>query len=193
MSGWHTGGNRVQIPGGSGPQGPQGATGAQGAQGSTGAQGPQGTTGATGAQGPQGFQGTTGAQGPQGFQGPQGDSGAGAGFGTQTLTTIEPPDLPGGRTDDYNPAGWQTANIVRLGSLGAASLSGLAAPSGAGAVHVKLIVFPTTANSVSFLDEHLSSAAANRIIVKEPVQLIGHDSVWVVYDSVNLRWVVVAR
>jgi hypothetical protein len=77
----------------------------------------------------------------------------------EILGIIEPPQLPAGQTNDYNPPGLSTASIILQGATAGTLLSGIVAqPNG----RVLLLTNKDNSGNITLLEEDPGSAPANR-------------------------------
>jgi hypothetical protein len=186
-----------------GPEGRQGDKGDTGNQGLTGPQGPIGLTGPQGPQGPQGVKGDTGLTGPQGPQGPQGIQGPVGPQGPQgepsnnpvftgTMDVqqamklsgdISPPSLAAS-VNDYAPAGFSTASVLRLTSGGTYNVTGLAG----GSDGLVKAIYNYGTNTILLTNEDAASVAANRFSFGGNVALGAGQGITLLYDSTASRW-----
>lgn len=156
---------RQPIPTGSGPQGPQGAAGAAG---------PQGDTGATGPQGPQGAQGDAGTDIPSNII-------------TASQITAD--------QNNYNPTGWDDADVVNLDVDNLDhTITGAQAPTASGKTFKYLHLINSGGGQLEFSSEDPLSSEANRFFNFADL-FAGGDVFGIYYDSTlqggTGRWVIV--
>jgi hypothetical protein len=86
--------------------------------------------------------------------------------------------------NDYNPTGLATANVLRISSDAARSITGIAA-QGTGRF---LFLFNVGAFAITLTDEDAASAAANRFAVPSApiISADGSRAIW--YDITSSRW-----
>ena len=104
---------------------------------------------------------------------------------TSLLNTISPASFST-QQDDYNPTGWDKAQVVRLTTGANADVTGFSAT-----VTDKMkYIINIGSNNVILKHQDGNSSAANRIIISGDVDLVlqPNDSVGLVYDSVAARW-----
>lgn len=94
--------------------------------------------------------------------------------------------------NNWNPAGWQTASIVRVdttGASGAVTLTGMVAPSGYGAQYFKTIARVAGPQNLTWADNSGSSSAGNKCLTGTVTpSLATGDAVTWFYDTVSLVW-----
>lgn len=91
-------------------------------------------------------------------------------------------------TDNWNPTGLATANVIRIDVDAAHNLTGLAAQASG----TMLLLYNTTAFTVT-LKHDVTSTAANRFYAPGDADysLTAHESVWIRYDGTHARWTIV--
>ena len=96
------------------------------------------------------------------------------------------PLLGGASQNNYNPTGLATCNVMRLGTSGAANISGLLAPSPA----VAQCIMVTNINpiSITLLASSGLSTAANQFLFTANVVLAQNQNVTLLYDVTTARW-----
>ena len=111
-------------------------------------------------------------------------------WGIGRAAVLTPTELTSNQ-NNYNPAGFGDAVVVRLSSATGDNITGLAAPSGTN-VTVKLLINVGNANIV-LVHNSASSTATNRFSCPGGVSVTLNeaDSAWVVYDSISGIWRVV--
>ncbi len=99
---------------------------------------------------------------------------------------ITPTELgSGSSTDNYAPAGFATANILRLSAAGTASLTGLAG----GADGRVILLLNIGSFTINLLDENASSTAANRFRTTGSGQSLNENAcMMIIYDGTSSRW-----
>jgi hypothetical protein len=139
-----------------------------------------------------GAPGITGATGVTGITGATGPTGpTGSAFQQQTieiLGVIEPPLLPLGMTNNYNPPSLSTASIVIVDNSGPAALSGLAAQPGGRVV----LLTNNGPGDLTLLEENLASLPENRFLfslsASEEWTLAPFQTTVLFYDTSKARW-----
>lgn len=96
-------------------------------------------------------------------------------------------------TNNYNPTGLSTSNILRLSSTWNYNLTWLQAPSPA--VWQVLLVrnVNTSPNSITLLSNDTNSTATNRFLMNGSKNLQPNESLILVYDIIDTRWVVISE
>lgn len=112
-------------------------------------------------------------------------NGSGGGGGGASPSVITPPLITSAQ-NNYNPAGWSTATLVRLsGDNGLRAINGFAA-----GVNGEIKTLVNAGQFALYLaPEHAGSSAPNRISYKEEVIIPEGESVQIYYDGVLSRWV----
>ena len=102
------------------------------------------------------------------------------------LPPLSPTTL-GVNQNNYNPAGFDRAALVRLSASGAVSISGFQAN---GTVQVKLVGNVGAANNITLVHENAGSSAANRFNLKGAANftMTPGTLIWLAYDTVSSRW-----
>jgi hypothetical protein len=160
-----------------------GATGV-GATGPTGATGPQGLTGPTG---PQGLTGPTGPQGLTGTSFSGGTFNQDVNFSGQfALGGILTTTALTGNTNDWNPAGHATANVLRISSTSSINLTGIVAPSPAS--NRLFVVYNVGSPQIAFVDQSNLSLVGNRFIFGNNRTLQANEGLLLWYDTVSGGW-----
>lgn len=120
------------------------------------------------------------------------DAGAGewiaAPGGAPAFTVISPAQLTA-NTNDWNPTGLATADVIRVSTDDSRDLTGIVAPAAA-----KVLYLLNVGTQEIVLIHDATSTAANRIICPETsdVTLAEGESAVLVYDTTSARWRVVA-
>jgi hypothetical protein len=93
----------------------------------------------------------------------------------------------GANMNDYAPADFAHASLLRVSASVPVSISGFAAD---GHGHVKMLANIGAANNITLVHENAGSVAGNRFNLKSAtnVTLLPGMVVWLVYDTVSLRW-----
>lgn len=87
-------------------------------------------------------------------------------------------------TNDYAPAGFADASVLRLNSDAARNLTGLA-----GGADGRLIALVNTGSfTITLVNESASSTAANRFAFGADFNLLAGMGLWLWYDSTSSRW-----
>lgn len=92
----------------------------------------------------------------------------------------------GGSTNNWNPTGLATANVIRLSCSSAINITGLVAPATDGKILVVDNVGST--NTCTITAEDANSTAANRFAFDRPIAVRPGRSVTVKYDLTAARW-----
>jgi len=88
-------------------------------------------------------------------------------------------------TNDWNPTGLSTCNTIRVNCNGAFNLTGIVAqPEGT----VIILTNTNTVNTMTIVNNSLSSAGANRFLMGANVVLVANQSCMIQYDALNQRW-----
>lgn len=92
----------------------------------------------------------------------------------------------GTSTNDWNPSGLATGNVIRLTASSAINLTGLTAPATDG----KIIVIDNVGATNNFIvtSQDASSSAANRFAFDRPITVRPGRSITVKYDVTSARW-----
>lgn len=90
--------------------------------------------------------------------------------------------------NNYNPTGLSTASTLRLTSDASRNVTGLAG----GSDGRLLTVHNVGVQPITFVDESVSSTAANRFALSGNVTVSGDQSITLQYDSTSSRWRVVS-
>lgn len=115
-----------------------------------------------------------------------------AAVGTATLTTLQlvviTPSALAADTDDWNPTGLSTADIIRASTTATWNLTGIVAPG-----DDRIIILDNIGAFDLVLVHDATSTAANRFLCPGDVDLtLATDTnVWLQYDLASLRWRVV--
>ena len=96
-----------------------------------------------------------------------------------------------GNTNNYNPAGLSSSNILRISSTGNFNLTGLQAPSPAKGQVILVVNIGT--NNITLKNNDAASSAGNRFLAGADKLVQAQESVILVYDEVSLRWRVIAQ
>lgn len=86
--------------------------------------------------------------------------------------------------NNYNPAGLSDANVLRLTSTGAQSVTGIVAPAST----KTLVVFNIGASNITFVDASAGSTAANRFQMNGNTLLNPNEGAIFWYDVTTQRW-----
>jgi hypothetical protein len=86
--------------------------------------------------------------------------------------------------NNYNPAGLADANVLRLTSTGAQSITGIVAPS----TTKTITIFNIGASNITLTDASASSVAANRFQMNGNIILGANEGVILWYDVTTTRW-----
>lgn len=108
--------------------------------------------------------------------------------GNLALGNVVTHNLSAGANDNATIANIATANVVRFTCAGDAAVSGIA---GGTAGKLLLIINADTTDYIQFIDESISSSAANRITLNQvgpSVFLQPGQSAWLWYDGTSSRW-----
>jgi hypothetical protein len=110
--------------------------------------------------------------------------------GRLKLSGIIGPTALGGNTDNWNPAGLATANVIRISSSGAVNLTGIVAQED----NTLILLTNINASNAITLVHDLTSTAVNRFFCPGNANftLSARRSVWLWYDGASDRWRVVA-
>ena len=109
---------------------------------------------------------------------------------TQITGTIITPAQLTLDTDDYNPTGFSTCNVIRQDiSFDKLELSGLLAPAG-GVNRIIRIANLSTVNSIKFMNNNAGSLAANRFLIRDDndKDLKPNETASFWYDHTSVRW-----
>lgn len=112
-----------------------------------------------------------------------------AAVGTATLTTLAlvviTPTALAANTDDWNPTGLSTADIIRMSSSAAYNITGIVAPS-----DDRIIILDNVGAFSITLKHDTTSTAANRFFCPNDADLVlaKDTNVWLQYDLASLRW-----
>jgi len=115
-----------------------------------------------------------------------------AAVGTASLTTLAlvtiTPTALAANTDNWNPTGLSTADIIRLSSSAAYNLTGIVAP-----VTDRILILDNIGTFTITLKHNVTSTAANRFLLPGDVDLaLSPDTnVWLQYDLTSARWRVI--
>jgi hypothetical protein len=96
---------------------------------------------------------------------------------------ISPPSLSAS-VNDYAPAGFSTASVLRLSSGGTYNVTGLTA-AGDGRL---VAIYNYGANTILLTNEDAASAAANRFSLGANVVLGAGQGISLIYDAISSRW-----
>jgi hypothetical protein len=106
-------------------------------------------------------------------------------LGTNFHTTISPPLLTSGVTNNWSPTGLATAWVIRVsGDDKFEIITGIAAPSFA----KRLILHNTGPNAILLATENTNSSAGNRFAFGRDVVLFPSKSIEMIYDITSARW-----
>lgn len=102
-------------------------------------------------------------------------------------TPISPSVISTTETHDYNPAGFDTATILRLSSSVSATITGLDATS---KTNERIVVINVGTMPITFKNESTGSIAGNRIIIPgfETLSMDENDVVHMWNDGTSNRW-----
>lgn len=88
-------------------------------------------------------------------------------------------------TNNWNPTGLSTCNTIRVNCNGANSLTGIVAqPEGT----VIILTNTNNVNTMTIVNNSLSSAGANRFLMGANILLLPNKSCMIQYDGLNQRW-----
>lgn len=104
--------------------------------------------------------------------------------GIVSFTGIITPTALGANTNDYNPTGLSTSNVIRLSSTNTFDLTGITA-QGSG---ITLILLNVGTNNIILKNNNAGSVAANRFQLTGDITLNGDDFIAIWYDTVSSRW-----
>jgi len=111
-------------------------------------------------------------------------------IGAAAPSVISPSTITANQ-NDYNPTGFETANVVRLASDNTWAITSFSATGQRNGARKTLLNVGT--KSLYFPGEHSGGTAANRISVETDVFLPPNQTCDIVYDSTSLRWRVIGR
>lgn len=95
------------------------------------------------------------------------------------------PTILGSSQDDYNPTGWGNANVARLTASVPVNINGFAG----GTNGRRISIYNVGVNAISLVNEGVTSAAANRLLVAGgSTTLVSGASVVIIYDGTSMRW-----
>ena len=100
-------------------------------------------------------------------------------------SSITPPTLTAG-VDDYNPAGLETCNFVRLSSTTNVSITGLVEPNPPR--NQALFLCNVGSSNITIANESTASIAGNRFLIGGNKTLQRDEGVLLIYDDVSERW-----
>jgi hypothetical protein len=103
-------------------------------------------------------------------------------------SVISPAQITGNQ-NDYSPTGLATANVLRLSTDAARSITGLTAVTGGGL----LLLFNVGTNNLSLTNDSGSSSAANRFAIGANALIAPGHGVVLWYDATSSRWRIVSR
>lgn len=107
-------------------------------------------------------------------------------------TTISPSQITSDQ-DNYNPTGWDDADVVRIsGDNGVRAITSFAAPTAATKPQKKTII-NTGGFPVYFPAEHPDGTAANRFTGSEDFILHPYKTTDIIYDETSSRWRILGR
>lgn len=109
--------------------------------------------------------------------------------GAMSLTGVITPAQITADQNDYNPAGFATANVLRLSTDAARNITGLASDTGGG----QLLLLNVGSFNLVLTAESGSSAAANRFAPGGNALIAPGHGCWLWYDAASLRWRIVGR
>lgn len=95
------------------------------------------------------------------------------------------PTALSGTTNDYNPTGLATANVIRISATGTQYLTGIVAPATDGKI---LSLYNVGTGTILLATENSNSTAANRFSLRSTYSLRGGGSVLLIYDATAARW-----
>lgn len=108
-------------------------------------------------------------------------------------SAITPPTITANQTN-YNPAGFQTCNIMFLSSSGNRTITGFAQPSPLVATEFRMIAIVNIGGSnITLINNSASSLPQNRFNMNGNILLNQNEGCILTYDSVNLRWRAIAK
>lgn len=100
-------------------------------------------------------------------------------------SSITPPALTAS-VNNYNPAGLQTCNFIRLSSTGPVTITGLQEPTPAR--NQALFICNVGGANITISNENAASLAANRFLIGASKTMQGDEGILLIYDDVSLRW-----
>ena len=105
----------------------------------------------------------------------------------QSLASLDP--LASGDNADVTPTDWDLASVLRVTSVAAAGVTGLAALTGSGKTLIKKLYHVGSYN-ITLKHQNAGSLAANRLIIPGGADLVmsPDDVVDLFYDTVSQRW-----
>lgn len=112
-----------------------------------------------------------------------------AAVGTATLSTLQlvviTPTALAADTDNWNPTGLSTADIIRMSSSAAYNLTGIVAPAAD-----RLVILDNIGTFTITLKHDTTSTAANRFLCPgdADLALAADTNVWLQYDFTSSRW-----
>ena len=103
----------------------------------------------------------------------------------------QPVDLAAGTTNDYNPLGWDLADVVEQDMTGDHTVTGFVAVAATDVVR-KVFYNISAANTLTINHQDVASAAANRVVTptQQPIVLRPGMAVTLDYNSNDSRWYV---
>lgn len=113
---------------------------------------------------------------------PKGD-GTYAPFGRPFSSVLTPAQITSNQ-NDYNPTGAGAADVLRISSDAARSITGLGFPAGNKAV----VLMNVGSFSITLSNASVSSVAANRFAIGADFSLDANKAVLVIYDATSSRW-----
>ena len=86
-------------------------------------------------------------------------------------------------TDDWNPTGLATCNVIRIDATGAVALTGIVAQTGGRTI----LIVNIGSNAITLIND-ASSTAANRFKLPTDISIGAGGAVQIWYDATTQRW-----